>query len=143
MSDLNKNTPAEPKLIEWAFLCASAEVRNDGGWNITNLNHHFELLNPTRLFIFFHCVPNFSRGGIYDTANPQNISSRAPHSEFRFGYIINSNLEKSIEVNSMDLPVSSEYLVVPIGEKLIEPGNYMLDIFADGALQHSLAFFLR
>ena len=143
MTDLNKNTPAEPKLIEWAFLCADVEARNDGGWNTTNINNRFKLLDPTRLFIVFHVVPNFSRGGIYDTSPHETLSGIAPHIEFRFGYIIKSNLQNEIEVDSIDLPVTSEYLAIPVGEKLHEPGNYIVDIFADGALQHSLVLFLR
>src|SRR5574342_163865 len=111
--------PERVKLIEWAFLCAEAQPRNDGGWDISNLNNTFELLIPFRLFIVFHVVENFSRGGIYDTAT-HGTESPSAHSEFRFGYIIKTNLQENIEMDSLDLPVASEYPAIPIGETLHE-----------------------
>ena len=131
------------KLIESAFLCASAEPRNDGGWNITNLNDHFELSNSTGIFVVFLIVPNYSSGGIYDATPHQTITAHSPHTEFRLGLVIKANTHEDYETQSFDIPVSPKYLALPIGETLSEPGNYTVQMFVDGALEQSLLLFLR
>jgi len=113
-----------PRLIQWAFLCADVEARNDGGWNITNLNDHFDLADLQRLLIVFQI-------------------GQSPFSEFRLGIIIGTKLQAEIETQSRDITVETRILAIPIGETLTEPGNYTISLFADGAPQHTLDLFLR
>ncbi len=133
------------KLIPCAFLCSDVKPRNDAGWDIININTRFELSATASLFVVFLVEEDFARGGIYKAEPDVSTSTGQPlfHSSFRLGLVIQSNANEEIEVQSLDLPVGHEYLAIPIGESLIEPGNYTVYMYADGALQHALPLLLR
>jgi len=139
MAALNKNAPEVPRLIEWAFLSEDVRARDDGGYDIINLNDRFSLAHPFQLFLVIRtCVPRITGAGDHDEPGPYPLNGL-----FLLSYLIKTKTEKDIEPYANEFLVAPQVLPIPFGKTLHEPDNYTMDIFADGAPQWSLDFFLR
>lgn len=134
----NKNAPAGAKVIEWAFLCTSAQPGSDNGWNITNLNNSFDV-SSLPVLVFRVCVPGADLAGI-DGATRQTYRR---FTDFQLGIIIKTDTKEDVDAQSADLYVSEQIRTIPIGQSLLKPGHYTVEVRVDGALQHSLDLFLR
>lgn len=124
------------KIIEWAFLCASAELDDRGGLNITHLYDKFSLSDLPELCVVFHIV--VPKIDILGGLQPYPFLG-----EFLLSITIKTEAQDDVEMYSTEFLVAEKIFAVPIGNALNQPGRYSVELRADGALQQTLDLFLQ
>jgi hypothetical protein len=125
------------KLIEWAFLCAAAQLNPRGGVDIAHLHDKFNRsdLASLTLVICLTFEPNHP-GGLQPFY-------RAMIDTFDLALIIQDETGADVYAETFETPVKRQIRLMPLGNvPLHHPGRYTLQLFADGALQQTLFLFL-
>jgi len=122
------------KIIEWAFLCASAELDGRGGVNIEHLHDKFLLSDlPGLTLVFKVGLKNYHLSGGH-TIRPFDV--------LPLMVVIETETQEEVDSYSTEILMAEEVTLLPIGRSLSQPGRYALKIMIDGLIQHTLDLFL-
>jgi hypothetical protein len=127
----------DEKLIEWAFLCAAAQINQRGGLNITHLHDKFNHSDLASLTLVV-CLT-------FEQDHPGRLQPlhHAIIDTFELALILQDDTGAQIHAETFESLVTKQMLLVPLGNApLQKAGRYTLQLFADGALQQTLFLFL-
>lgn len=122
------------KIIEFAFLCASAVPNSRGGMEISHLHDNFRMSDLAGLSLVFR----------FDV-EMENLSVPKPYTLFGdvlLSLEVESQADEEIKTYPLETIITQNICAVPIGKLFDQPGAYTLRLRADGAPQSTLLLFL-
>jgi len=122
------------KIIEFAFLCASADLNSRGGLNIVHLHDKFTMSDLPGLALVFHFAFQEQDRGWLETF---------PYfSDIRLAVEIKSDSDEEPQMQALNVTVVNQILTVAIGQMFPKPAHYIIRLLIEGDLQHTLDLFL-
>lgn len=124
-----------PKLIEYAFLCASAGPNERGGVDILHLDDKFFHSDLSTLMLVL-CI---------STRQLEHLGGQQPYhifGEFRLGIRLMDESGADVYVDEADMLIANRIHLAHLPLSPIQPGKYTLQVEVDGDPQSTLNMFL-